>query len=189
MNFEEIYQEAKLREMETASSSGIDAAAPEHVIEVVNGQDSVTLEEMTQNRLNRRKELNEKLFEAIETKSLKKNLPEIKFLTEGVFDAAKSWILYEKEEEKKSRNSPRYKLQQWTNGGGGDGSEKGQPSSYEAWRGAIVDKKRRKRLEQEYEDETNPFKSPTTTDTSSPTLDNQEDAFLSWFISKHGGKK
>jgi predicted DNA-binding antitoxin AbrB/MazE fold protein len=191
MNFEELYKAANLKETETASAGGassIEANAPENVLEVVNGQEKIDLKESTKNRIQIRKELNEKLFESIDTHSLKKNIDNILPLKEASWDAAKSWILYEKEEEKKGRNSPRYKLQDWTNGGGGDGTEKGQPSAYEAWRRGIVDKKRTARLQQEYEDETNPFKSPTTTDTSAPTLDNQEDAFLSWWIDKQGGK-
>jgi hypothetical protein len=158
-------------------------------IVVHNGDEEINLQEATLTRLQKRKLLNKKLFEAIDTKSLKKNFDEISSLKESTFDAAKSWILYEKEEEKKGRNSPRYKIQSWTNGGGGDNSEKGQPSEYEAWRAGIVDKRRKARLEQELSDATSPFKSPTTTDISNPTLDNQEDQFLSWWIEKHGGKK
>jgi hypothetical protein len=153
------------------------------------GDEEIDLQEATFTRLQKRKLLNEKLFEAIDTKTLKKNFDEISSLKENTFDAAKSWILYEKEEEKKGKNSPRYKIQSWTNGGGGDNSEKGQPSEYEAWRAGIVDKRRKARLEQELSDATSPFKSPTTTDVSNPTLDNQEDQFLSWWIEKHGGKK
>jgi hypothetical protein len=185
MNFEEFYKQTNLKETETASSGGsssIESDTPEHVIEVINGQNKIDLKESTFNRIKLRQLLNEKLLE-----SKKLNLNDIIPLKEATFDAAKSWILFEKEEEKKGRNSPRYKLQDWTNGGGGDGTEKGQPSAYEAWRRGIVDKRRTARLKQEYEDETNPFKSPTTTDVSGKTLDNQEDAFLSWWIDKYGG--
>lgn len=175
---------------ETETSAGISSAVPENpikIVDVYNGENTVNLKETTLRRLQLRKQLNENLFENIDNKSpiSEKTL----YLTESVFDAAKSWILFEKqEEEKKGRNSPRYKLQDWTNGGGGDDTEKGQPSAYESWRRSIVDKKRKARLEQELFDETSPYKSPTNTDVSSPTLDNQEDAFLSWWISKHGGK-
>jgi hypothetical protein len=183
MNFETLYKQANLKETETASAGGtssIESNAPEHVIEVVNGQSKIDLKESTFNRIRARNLLNEKLFELVDKKS--KNFSEVIPLKEAAFDAAKSWILFEKEEERKGRNSPRYKLQDWTNGGGGDGTEKGQPSAYEAWRRGIIDKKRKARLQQEYEDETNPFKSPTTTDVSEKTLDNQSDQFLSWWL-------
>jgi hypothetical protein len=193
MNLEEIYIQA-LKEDEgavnTASaggSSSIESAAPEHSVTVHNGKEEIDLKESTKERLYARKRLNEALFNSIDNKSVKKDIETIKALRESTFDAAKSWILFEKQ-EKEGRNSPRYRLQDWTNGGGGDGTEKGQPSAYEAWRREIVDKKRKARLEQEYQDETSPFKSPTTTDVSAKTLDNQEDAFLSWWIEKHGGK-
>jgi hypothetical protein len=205
MNFEDIYKQA-LQEDEgaantstTGGSSSIAAVAPEnpikikedepvHTVEVYNGDKQIDLKETTLRRIHLRQMLNEQLFESINNKTINKDIDNIESLKEAVFDAAKSWILYEKEENK-GRNSPRYALQKWTNGGGGDGTEKGQPSAYEAWRGAIVDKRRKARLEQEHQDETNPFKSPTTTDVSAHTLDNQEDQFLDWYISKHGGKK
>jgi hypothetical protein len=166
MEFDKIYESACAGD---GGSSSVTACAPEHTIEVVNGDDTKTLKE----RLELRKELNAHLFEAIDTKTLAKELST----------------------EDSPLNSVRYKLQKFTNGGTPyvdengtpqvDG-KKGDPSGYEAWRAGINDKKRTDRLEQEEDDRTSIYASPKNTDTNFKTLDGQRDDFLSWYVDKYG---
>jgi len=131
------------------------------------GQFANDLEESVKDRIELRKKLNESLFDAIENKRLKEEL----------------------EDEKSPANLVRYQLQKWTNGGtikddGTIDGEKDGPSSYEAWRAGINDKKRKARTEQENADRNSPFASPKTTKMPEKMLDGQEDEFLYDWINK-----
>jgi len=123
-------------------------------------------------RLELRKQINEHLFEAIDNKRLREEL----------------------EDDKSPTNLVRYELQKFTNGGtptadGGIDGEVGGPSSYEAWRYGINDKKRKARAEQENADRDSPFASPRTTgNPDQKMLDGQIDDFLLWHMKKYGGK-
>jgi hypothetical protein len=148
-------------------SSSVESAAPEHEIDVVNGEATKTISEA----LALRKELNRITEEAMRIHNLKEKI----------------------EDPESDYNKARYKLQKWTNGGspnadGGTDGKKGEPSSYEAWRAGINEKKQKARLEQEKSDRESPFASPKHTTQPRETLDDQEDQFLSYWIDKYGEK-
>jgi len=157
---------------ETAESGSIASAVPEHTLNVVYQDEEKKLEENNmekslKKRLELRKEFNERLFEAIDNKTLSEEL----------------------QTDISPLNTVRYKLQDWHNGkGDGTDHETGYdgPSDYEAWRRGIIDKKRKARLAQENEDRTSEFRSPCNTDTNFETLDNQRDDFLNFYIKKFG---
>jgi len=187
-----------LEETATADASGITQAAPggntpkmedepKKTVTVINEGNIMNLEKVTEDRLLNRKKLNEKLFSSIQNKSLSKDINDIKLLNEATNQAAQSWILMEKQEDKaENKDYQWYVPQKWTNGGGGDGTEKGQPSAYEAWREAIITKHREARIRKDEFDRNNPYKSPTTTDKSRPTVYGQEDAFFINALKKQG---
>jgi hypothetical protein len=188
MNFEKILNECGVGGTVT-SDSFVDAVpeSPIKILEVHNGENKMELKETTINRLYNRLQLNEQLFSSINNKSLNKDIESISILKEATVDAAKSWILMKEEENKRAKNNRRYELQKWANGGGGDGTEKGQPSAYEQWRAGILEKKITKREAQEDLDRNSPYASPTHTDVSEETWDNQVDAFLGDWIKKQRG--
>jgi hypothetical protein len=163
---------AKISETQTAGAGGgssIESAAPEHTIEVVNGEET----KMLQERLELRKRLNEITDEALRLRTLKEKAEDVT----------------------SDYNQVRYKLQSFVNGGTPyvdengvaqiDG-EKDGPSSYEAWRAGINSKKRDARLKLENEERNSPFASPkhTTRPDPSTVLDGQADEFLSWYTKK-----
>jgi hypothetical protein len=152
-------------------SSSIESAAPEHTIEVVNGQETKTLQE----RLELRKQLNKITDEALRLRNLKEKISD----------------------DESDYSRCRYKLQQWTNGGtpyvdengvAQTDGEKDGPSSYEAWRAGMNSKKRDARLKLEKEERESIFTSPKHTTRPNPkeVLDDQSDAFLAWYIDKFG---
>lgn len=153
-------------------SSSISAAAPENVIDVVNQDEHIKLKE----RLQAREQLNDILFKAIDNKSLKESETILTSLTEN----KKPW---ENINIKDASRMERYTLQKWTNGGGGDGSKKGEPSEYEKWREKLNLKNKEVRTKQEIFDRTAPFKEPYQYWNS---LDSQEDAFLKWWQEEYG---
>jgi hypothetical protein len=163
---------AGIRETLTAGAGGgssIEANAPEHTIEIVNGDESKTLKE----RIELRKQLNKITEESLRLRNLREKA------NDGESDYSQL----------------RYRLQKFTNGGTPyidengtpqiDG-EKDGPSSYEAWRAGINNKKRDARIKLEKEDRNSPFASPRHTTAPDPktVLDNQADEFLSWYINK-----
>jgi hypothetical protein len=168
---------AKISETQTAGGGGgssIESAAPEHTIEVVNGKESLTLQE----RIDLRKQLNSITDENMRLRRLRE----------------------EAADDKSAYNQVRYKLQKFTNGGTPyidengtpkvDG-EKGGPSSYEAWRAGINNTKRDARLKLEQEERDSPFASPKHTTQPDPktVLDGQIDEYLAFITNKYGEYK
>jgi hypothetical protein len=168
--------ETMMNETMTAGAGGtssIESAAPEHTIEVVNGEESKILKEQLQERIALRKQLNEITDESIRIRNLKEKA----------------------EDDSSDYSQLRYKLQVFKNGGTPyidengtpqiDG-EKDGPSSYEAWRAGLNNKKRAERITQEKADRESIFASPrhTTPEDPKTVLDNQSDAFLAWFLDK-----
>jgi hypothetical protein len=153
---------------DAGGSSSINANTPEHVIDIVNGdQTQSTLKE----RMAARRTANRRNRQLIrENASTYKADPKV-----DADDIAKTPHV-------------RYQLQKFTNGGtptadGGIDGKDGGPSSYEEWRYELNDKKRRARLTQEKHDLERPGRSPDTSIIDRRrTLDNQIDDFLFEYI-------
>jgi hypothetical protein len=171
---DEMIDEKELQETQTAGaggSSSVESTAPEHTIEIVNGDNTKTLKE----RLELRKQLNAITEENLRLRRLRE----------------------EADNKDSDYSKVRYKLQSFVNGGTPyidengvsqiDG-EKNGPSSYEAWRAGINNKKRDVRIKQEQEDRNSVFASPKHTTLPDPktVLDQQSDSFLSWYLDKFG---
>lgn len=202
MNFKDILSECgdaiAAFAPENVLKEPIELEAPQKIVEVVNGENTVELKESVKNRLNARNKMNNQIEIFMKERSLNKaeNVNLLLSLKEETVDAAKSWILMK---EAQRKNSHRHELQKFTNGGaknnmdmpGSDINDlpsdgvKGGPSAYEAWRSKIVGDKRAKRIEQEEADRNSPFASPKHTDSNDNTLDDQRDEFLEdWLKSR-----